>query len=135
MKTVTRRRTVLGAVGLLALGPVPAGAHNNPNFKEVLLATFEVSAEPDAAGRHSAPVTIAEWPAKTIEYIWRVEGAEGVSFAVSQGGERVAEGLGDGARSARIKGDDIAIVEVGGAGAGFVVKVYANVIDRSSAAG
>jgi hypothetical protein len=123
------------AVLALVVWSSAAPAHNNPNYREVLLATVEVSVEADAAGRFSAPFAIAEWPPRTIEYVWRVEGAEGVRFAVVQAGELVAPGLADGATSTRLKGEDLAIVQVEGASGPFVLQVFANVLDRSSPTG
>jgi len=136
MRRVGRRPT-LGLLAAATVVGVWAGAglaHNNPDFKEVLLTTVEVAATPDAEGAHSAPFAIAEWPPKTIEFVWRVQGAEAadVTFAVARAGEVVAEGLTDEARSNRFDGEEMTIVDVAGASAPFTLEVYANVIDRSS---
>ena len=136
-----RRRfltTTLFLGGALGVGMHLAEAHNNPGFKEVLLVTVEVSAEPIAGAPHSAhsePFDL-DLPKKTIELIWRIAGAggAGVTFAVAQGDARHAEGLSDGANSRILRGGDVRIVDVVDASAPFTIEVYANVIDRSKPA-
>ena len=112
-----------------------ANAHNNPGFKEVLLITVDVSDRPladMALPTHSEAFSL-DLPKKTIELIWRIEDAagEGVIFAVAQDDKLHAEGLTDGANSRILRGDDIRIVNVEGAGGPFRLEIFANVIDRS----
>ena len=125
------------AVGLLS-GLASPQAHNNPGFKEVLLLTVDVHAEPVAEGTiaaYSEPFSL-DLPKKTIELIWRVvDGdANGVTFGVAQGDSLHAEALADGANSRILRGGDIRIADVAGAPGPFSIAVYANVIDRSEPA-
>jgi hypothetical protein len=111
-----------------------AFAHNNPKFREELVLTVEVAAEPLAPGSpaHSEPFELA-LPPRTIELIWRVNGtaADGITFSVIQDAERVAEGLADGSVSRLLRGNGLVIAEVSGAEGPFTVEIHANVIDRS----
>ena len=111
-----------------------ASAHNNPNFREELLLTLEVTAEPLAAGSpaHSEPFEL-DLPARTIELIWRIDGpaAEGITFSVMQDAEVVAERLGDGSVSRLLRGNGLVIAQVSGANGPFTLEIHANVIDRS----
>ncbi|MEM7043265.1 MAG: hypothetical protein AAF543_10695 [Pseudomonadota bacterium] len=130
--------TPLIAAGLLS-GIVSSEAHNNPNFREVLLVTVDVRAEAIVEGAiaaHSEPFTL-DLPKKTIELVWRVaEGnADGVTFGVAQGDALHAEGLVDGANSRILKGGNIRIVNVTGSSGAFSIEIYANVIDRSTSKG
>lgn len=137
-----RRRFLLSLsmvfVFLAATAPSIVSAHNNPGFKEVLLMTIEVKAEPidDAPfAVHSEAFTI-DLPKKTIELIWRIaDGAgDGVTFSVAQGDSLNAEGLTDGANSRILRGSEVRIVDVQGASGPISIEVYANVIDRSKPA-
>jgi hypothetical protein len=111
-----------------------ASAHNNPNFREELLLTLDVSAEPLAAGSpaHSEPFEL-DLPARTVELIWRIDGpaAQDITFSVLQDAEVVAEGLGDGSVSRLLRGNGLVIAQVSGADGPFTVEIHANVIDRS----
>ena len=131
---MTMSLIVLGLAG----GLVSPQAHNNPGFKEVLLLTVDVHAEPVAEGTiaaYSEPFSL-DLPKKTIELIWRVADgdADGVTFSVAQGDSLHAEALADGANSRILRGGDIRIVDVAGASGPFSIAVYANVIDRSEPA-
>jgi hypothetical protein len=131
------RRMLLTALGSAAgVSALPAAAHNNPSFKEVHLLTLEVAKAPLEGDAHSEPFAL-ELPRKTIELIWRVEGAkaDGIRFAVAKDGKVVAEGLASGDTSNILKGGGYRIVAVKGAGGPFELQVSANVIDRSSPAG
>ena len=136
------RRRFLTTISLssvaLAAGAPLIEAHNNPGFKEVLLLTIEVSAEPIAEQPHSAhsePFSL-ELPKKTIELIWRIPDGSGtdITFAVAQGDSLHADGLIDGANSRVLRGGDVRIVDVKGASGPFSIDVFANVIDRSKPA-
>lgn len=133
------RRWFLTAIPLLGgasiCGISFAWAHNNPGFKEVLLLTVDIDAEPVMAGKlaaYSAPFSL-DLPKKTIELIWRIADgvAEGVTFSVAQGDALHAEALSDGANSRILRGGDVRVVDVAGASGPFSISVYANVIDRS----
>ena len=135
-----RRRRLLTALpfaGALSFSGMPfAWAHNNPGFKEVLLLTIDVTAEPmaeDPFTIHSEPFSL-DLPKKTIELIWRItdSAGDGVTFGVIQGDAPHAEGLIDGANSRILRGGEIRIVDVEGAKGPFSIDVYANVIDRSA---
>jgi hypothetical protein len=128
----------MALVGMLIAGTGAPKAHNNPGFKEVLLTTIEVTAEPIETGAlaaHSQAFSL-DLPKKTIELIWRVagEGADGVGFSIAQGDALHAEGLHDGGNCRILRGGDIRIVDVTGASGPFSIEVYANVIDRSKPA-
>ena len=114
--------------GLTALG------HNNPTFREDLLLTVPVSAEPVAGDgkAHSEPFSL-DWPKKTVQLIWRVVEPEAaqVNFSVTQDGTPVAEQLGHEATSERLQGDGFTVTDVSGAGADFTLEIYAKVLDRS----
>lgn len=142
MTDILGRRQFLTLASLfgaaLVQGLPPVEAHNNPGFKEVLLLTIEVSAEPvteEPLSAHSEPFSL-DLPKKTIELIWRVSdgAAETINFSVAQGDALHAEGLTDGANSRILRGGDVRIVEVGGATGPFSIEIYANVIDRSNPA-
>ncbi|MGI9420348.1 MAG: hypothetical protein ACR2RA_21195 [Geminicoccaceae bacterium] len=129
--------TAVPFASALSIAGMPfAWAHNNPGFKEVLLLTIDVAAEPMAEHPftiHSEPFSL-DLPKKTIELIWRIaDGAgDGVTFGVIQGDAPHAEGLTDGANSRILRGGEIRIVDVDGAEGPFSIDVYANVIDRSA---
>ncbi len=136
-----RRRLLAMPIALvlaLMVGMDRPKAHNNPGFKEVLLLTIEVTAEPLSEGAfavHSEAFSL-DLPKKTIELIWKIADGAGdtVTFAVAQGDALHAEGLADGANSRVVRGDDIRIADVAGASGPFSIEIYANVIDRSKPA-
>ncbi|MGI9498466.1 MAG: hypothetical protein ACR2P3_00375 [Geminicoccaceae bacterium] len=139
-----KRRRLLTTAFLLGCALLPAvhlvEAHNNPGFKEVLLVTIDISAEPIAEQpfpAYSEPFSL-DLPKKTIELIWRIaDGAADsadVTFAVAQGDSLHADGLTDGANSKILRGDNIRIVNVEGTSGAFTIDVYANVIDRTKPA-
>ncbi|MEZ5933824.1 MAG: hypothetical protein R3F54_18115 [Alphaproteobacteria bacterium] len=140
-RSVGRRSCMVMALALIAMlmaGTDIGSAHNNPNFKEVLLTTIEVAAAPLEEGGfavHSEAFSL-DLPKKTIELIWRIkDGAgEGVTFSIAQGDKLHAEALSDGGNSRILRGGEIRIVDVEGAAGPFSIEVYANVIDRSKPA-
>jgi hypothetical protein len=111
-----------------------ANARDNPGFREVWLLSIEVLAAPDR-NAYSEPFAF-ELPNKTIELIWRIDGAgaAGITFSVAKDGVVVAPGLTNGASSRVMRGGGYGIVGVGGAGGAFSLQVFASVIDRSRAA-
>ena len=120
---------------ILTVMPDRARSHNNPTFKEVLLLTIEVTAEPVADQSfkaYSEPFDL-NLPKKTIELVWRVKGGASseITFAVAKGDKLHASELVDGAKSRILKGGDIRIVNLEGTASPFQIEIYANVIDRS----
>jgi len=133
-----RRRTVFAAsvalFTILMVATDKARSHNNPAFKEVLVLTIEIKAEPireQPFKAYSEPFDL-DLPKKTIELVWRVTDgrAPKVTFAVAQGDKLHAEGLTDGAKSRILKGGDIRIIDLQGVTEPFSIEIYANVIDR-----
>lgn len=120
----------ISGLGLVAA----ASAHNNPGFREVWLLSIEVLAAPDQ-NAYSEPFTF-DLPKKTIELIWRIDGADAhaITFSVAKDGEVVAHGLTNGANSRVMRGEGYVIVDVAGAKGAFTLEVFANVIDRSKTA-
>jgi hypothetical protein len=114
--------------GLIA----PAIAHNNPTFREDLLMTIDISAEPIEGNVYSQPFSLT-WPKKTVQLIWRViaEKPQAVTFAVAQNGTVELENLQHDDASKRMQGDGLTIVNVTGAQTAFKLEVYAKVLDRS----
>src|SRR4051794_33621400 len=86
-------RAALGAAtaASLAFGPT-AFAHNNPQFTETLLQTVSVKVPATGAELASSEPFQLEFPPRTIEMIWKVEGekADAVSFSVEADGKTVA---------------------------------------------
>ncbi|RAH96747.1 hypothetical protein DLJ53_31275 [Acuticoccus sediminis] len=109
-------------------------AHNNPSFREDLIATVPVTCGAD--GCQDSAAFALTWEPKTVQLIWRVEGDPGAKahFAVAQDGKTLAETVADGDATGRFEGKGIQIVGAAGFDANFTVKVYAKVLDRSAAA-
>ena len=134
-RALTRPPRLISLLGLCAaLTAAPALSHNNPTFREELLTTVEVTPADDPAAPASSPFSLS-WPKKTVQLLWRVKdpgpGAEGIGFTVSQDGAPVAEGLKHDASSKRLSGEGFTVTGVSGADSGFVLEVYAKVLDRS----
>lgn len=125
-------RVLLSALSsiVLLLSVGIASAHNNPTFREDLLATIEVAAPTDGESAASDVFSLS-WPKKTVQLIWRVvaDQPSSITFDVSQKGEVVVEQLSHDASSKRLEGDDFSITGVK-ASAPFQIEIYAKVLDR-----
>ena len=123
---------VLTSVMLLLTFVSGASAHNNPTFREDLLATIEIAAVAADDGTYSRAISLS-WPKKTVQLVWHVigDGNEKVRFSVSQDGKEVLSDVGHGDRTTRLKGDGIVITAIDGASAPLKITVSARVIDRS----
>jgi hypothetical protein len=126
-----KRLTVLAFLIFFGSGAT-VSAHNNPAFREDLLLTLDISAEPISENAYSQPFTLS-WPKKTVQLIWRVisDNPQNVTFAVAQEGTTVLENMQHEDASRRLQGDGLTIVDVSGTGAPFKLEVYAKVLDSS----
>jgi len=126
-------RAALGAAtaASLAFGPT-AFAHNNPQFTETLLQTVSVEVPATGAELASSEPFQLEFPPRTIEMIWKVEGekADAVSFSVEADGKTVATDVHHGKVTPRIKAGQYRLVDIKGVSTPLKIGVFANVMEK-----